>query len=282
MTFPSPGLCICGGPGTRYAHRHSILFIASQTHPDMESFTYSFCWSCAVKMKVWAKNSGYNTPTFCLINMASNQAVASNSKGGIMRALFMKLARVLEIGKESSFSVFEKHFKKRVVVLVLHEIDMLLTLLPPILVRLSPGRTSAPCCQPQSRHLQKKCMSCARLWSTSSTATSHFGATKPWVSAHPAANNNKLFAYDGELIQVQGQGSSVEIPNQWFNLAGQAVRKNQCPSDEEWKDALFTLEQVTCVSKRKGCGPMEVFKFDTSIAHKKPIDEMLQCVASVQ
>jgi hypothetical protein len=114
-------------------------------------------------MKVWAKNSGYNTPTFCLINMASNQAVASNSKGGIMRALFMKLARVLEIGKESSFSVFEKHFKKRVVVLVLHEIDMLLTLLPPILVRLSPGRTSAPCCQPQSRHLQKKCMSCARL-----------------------------------------------------------------------------------------------------------------------
>ena len=92
------------------------------------------------------------------------------------------------------------------------------------------------------------------------------------MSAHPAANNNKLFAYDGELIQVQGQGSSVEIPNQWFNLAGQAVRKNQCPSDEEWKDALFTLEQVTCVSKRKGCGPMEVFKFDTSNSIEEVVD----------
>ena len=34
--------------------------------------------------------------------------------------------------------------------------------------------------------------------------------------AHPATDN-KLFAFDGELIQ--GQGSVVEIPNQWFNLA---------------------------------------------------------------
>ncbi len=36
------------------------------------------------------------------------------------------------------------------------------------------------------------------------------------VPAHPNTDN-KLFAYDGELIQ--GQGSVVEIPNQWFNLA---------------------------------------------------------------
>ena len=32
---------------------------------------------------------------------------------------------------------------------------------------------------------------------------------------HPPTDN-KLFAFDGELIQ--GQGSVVEIPNQWFNL----------------------------------------------------------------
>lgn len=75
-------------------------------------------------MKSWAKNSGYDKPTFCLINMASNQ-VASNGKGGIMGALLMKLARSLEIDKDSDISVFEKHFKKRVVVLVLDEIDML-------------------------------------------------------------------------------------------------------------------------------------------------------------
>ena len=36
------------------------------------------------------------------------------------------------------------------------------------------------------------------------------------IPAHPATDN-KLFAYDGELIH--GQGSLVEIPNQWFNLA---------------------------------------------------------------
>jgi hypothetical protein len=29
--------------------------------------------------------------------------------------------------------------------------------------------------------------------------------------------HSQLFAYDGELIQ--GQGSLVEFPNQWFNLA---------------------------------------------------------------
>ncbi len=32
---------------------------------------------------------------------------------------------------------------------------------------------------------------------------------------HPATDN-KLFAFNGELIQ--GQGVVVEIPNQWFNL----------------------------------------------------------------
>jgi hypothetical protein len=35
------------------------------------------------------------------------------------------------------------------------------------------------------------------------------------VPPHPATDN-KLFAFDGELIQ--GQGVVVEIPNQWFNL----------------------------------------------------------------
>ena len=38
------------------------------------------------------------------------------------------------------------------------------------------------------------------------------------IAAH-AATDNKLFAYDGELIQ--GQGSLVEFPNQWFSLAPQ-------------------------------------------------------------
>ena len=38
------------------------------------------------------------------------------------------------------------------------------------------------------------------------------------IQAH-AATDNKLFAYDGELIQ--GQGSLVEFPNQWFSLAPQ-------------------------------------------------------------
>jgi len=40
------------------------------------------------------------------------------------------------------------------------------------------------------------------------------------VPAH-GATDNKLFAYDGELIQ--GQGTLVEFPNQWFNLAPQTT-----------------------------------------------------------
>ena len=35
------------------------------------------------------------------------------------------------------------------------------------------------------------------------------------TAPHPATDG-KLFAYDGELIQ--GQGTLIELPNQWFNL----------------------------------------------------------------
>lgn len=56
--------------------------------------------------------------------MASSQTV-SNDKGGIIRALLKKLAPLIEIDKDADISVFEKYFKKRVVVMVLDEIDMM-------------------------------------------------------------------------------------------------------------------------------------------------------------
>ena len=75
-------------------------------------------------MKKWAKKNGYDKPRFCLINMAASQ-VSSKSKDGVMRAMLKKIATAIEVDKEAEMSVFEKQFKKKVLVLVLDEVDML-------------------------------------------------------------------------------------------------------------------------------------------------------------
>lgn len=104
MTSPSPGfLYVCGGPGTGKT---------------------TAVTSCADEMKKWAKRSGYDKPSFCFINMASTQTW-STEKGGFMRAVLKKIAVDIGIDKDSEVSVFEKVFKKRVVVVTLDEIDML-------------------------------------------------------------------------------------------------------------------------------------------------------------
>ncbi len=131
MISPSPGfMYVCGGPGTgKVSTLLCILLLSS--HNGALPFSYLFCstqttavTSCADEMKKWAKHSGYDKPSFCFINMASSHTVP-NDKGGITRALLKKLASVIQIDNDADISVFEKFFKKRVVVMVLDEIDML-------------------------------------------------------------------------------------------------------------------------------------------------------------
>ena len=76
-------------------------------------------------MKKWAKHNGYDKPKFCVINMASSQTSASNCKDGIMRTMLKKIATSIEVDKQAKLSVFEKKFKKQVLVLILDEVDML-------------------------------------------------------------------------------------------------------------------------------------------------------------
>lgn len=81
--------------------------------------------SCAGDMKKWAKRNGYDKPKFCFINMASSQTSASNCKNGIMRTMLKKIATSIEVDKQAKLSVFEKKFKKQVLILILDEVDML-------------------------------------------------------------------------------------------------------------------------------------------------------------
>lgn len=100
MAIPSPGfMYICGGPGTGKT--------AAVT-------------TCVQEMKQRAKSHGHARPRICLINVAS-----LNPKGSIMRAMLMKLAAVVEIDKESKLSDYANQFRRKAVVLILDEIDML-------------------------------------------------------------------------------------------------------------------------------------------------------------
>ena len=80
--------------------------------------------SCADEMMRWARKSGYDKPVFCFINMAS-VPTSSSCKGDIMKAILDKIGTSLGIGRGQDVAVLKKHFKKRVVVLILDEIDML-------------------------------------------------------------------------------------------------------------------------------------------------------------
>jgi Cdc6-like AAA superfamily ATPase len=75
-------------------------------------------------MTKWAKNNNYEKPIICSVNMAASQS-SSNVKGGIMRAMLKKISKGLNIENDEPLAKFEKLMMKRVVVLVVDEIDML-------------------------------------------------------------------------------------------------------------------------------------------------------------
>ena len=80
--------------------------------------------ACSNIMKKWAKQNNHQKPVFCFINMAGGHTSLS-TKEGLMRGMLNKIAAALDIEKGANLCVFEKAFKKKVVVLVLDEIDML-------------------------------------------------------------------------------------------------------------------------------------------------------------
>ena len=76
--------------------------------------------SCAGEAKRWAKQNEYETPNICTMNMAK-----PSGKGGIMRTMLNQMARPLGLKHGASPTDVERKMKKKVLVLVLDEIDML-------------------------------------------------------------------------------------------------------------------------------------------------------------
>lgn len=80
--------------------------------------------SCADEMTKWARRNGYEKPLICSVNMAATQS--NNFKGGgIMRTMLKKVAIGLQIASDEPLEKFEQLMRKKVVVLIVDEIDML-------------------------------------------------------------------------------------------------------------------------------------------------------------
>ena len=134
MTIPSPGFVyICGGPGTgKVSHFKFTSSFLAPLHLNAVmvcSYNYiSICYitktaavaSCKGKVMRLAKQNGYEKPSICIMNMAK-----PGGKDGIMRDMQDKMARALGLKKGASISKIEKKMKKKALVLVLDEIDML-------------------------------------------------------------------------------------------------------------------------------------------------------------
>ena len=102
MAGQSPGfMYICGGPGTG----KTTAVTASSQH-----------------LAKWAKDSGFAKPCYCHINMASHAAMSIDA---IKKEMFKSMAKKLEIEKNSSPTVFLNQFRKKGMILVVDEIDML-------------------------------------------------------------------------------------------------------------------------------------------------------------
>ena len=77
--------------------------------------------SCEKTIKIFAKENGFKQPLFCHLNMAN-----SHCKDGVKNGMLRSIAGALKIDRqEKRLSVFKRELKKKTLVLVLDEIDML-------------------------------------------------------------------------------------------------------------------------------------------------------------
>ena len=80
--------------------------------------------SCKKAIKKFAKENGFKQPLFCHLNMAKSHC--KDGIEGIKNGMLRSIASALKIDQqEKRLSVFEQEFKKKTLVLVLDEIDML-------------------------------------------------------------------------------------------------------------------------------------------------------------
>ena len=131
ITLPSPGfLYVCGGPGTGKVSpliAYSLMLsplLASHPSFSLLIDQTTAVTSCAEEMTKWAKANGYEKPLVCSVNMAASQT-SSNSKVGVMRTMLKKIATGLSIANDDPLVKFESLMMKRVVVLIVDELDML-------------------------------------------------------------------------------------------------------------------------------------------------------------
>lgn len=82
--------------------------------------------ACAKNMTKWAKKNGRDKPLFCFINMAAGHS-SLGSKGNLMRTTLSKIAKALDMEEGSKLNNVEKALRKKALVLVVDEVDMLFT-----------------------------------------------------------------------------------------------------------------------------------------------------------
>mmetsp|Transcript_34260 Transcript_34260/g.70138 ORF Transcript_34260/g.70138 Transcript_34260/m.70138 type:complete len:824 (-) Transcript_34260:418-2889(-) len=100
MSAQSPGfMYICGGAGTG---KTSLV---------------------AACLKEWASDGEFIKPCYCHMNLASNHAFMNTSE--IKKQMLKSMAKELEIDKNSSQAVFVRQFRKKGMMFVVDDIDML-------------------------------------------------------------------------------------------------------------------------------------------------------------
>ncbi len=77
-------------------------------------------------MTKWAKKNGHDKPVFCFINMAAAHSSLGN-KGNLMRSTLSKITRALGMEEGSKLNHIEKVLRKKVLILIIDEVDMLFT-----------------------------------------------------------------------------------------------------------------------------------------------------------